>query len=148
MMILPRSGDQEAFMIRTAQCCCGSLTVETRTEPARVMVCHCVECQRRTGSAFGAAGYFKVEDVTISGPSTTYVRRGETGDPLRFHFCPTCGSTVYWFSDFRVGIIGVGMGAFADPSFPAPTGSVWERTRHSWVGFENVLDHFPEAMPR
>jgi hypothetical protein len=108
-------------MNRTAQCSCGSLKVETRSDPAHVMICHCIECQRRTGSAFGAGGYFRSEDVEVSGPSTTYVRVGTTGKRVETHFCPTCGSTVYWYPENMTGITGVGIGAFADSGFPAPT---------------------------
>jgi hypothetical protein len=44
-----------------------------------------------------------------------------------------CGSTVYWQGQGFPGMIGVAIGAFADPTFPPPTISVWEETRHSWV---------------
>ncbi len=132
-------------MKRTAQCCCGALTIETRTEPERTVICHCVECQRRTGSAFGVSAFFKAEDVDISGPSTAYVRIGTSGKRLEAHFCPTCGSTVYWLPEFLPGVIGVGLGAFADPSFPAPAISAWERSRHPWVKLGHDILHLPQG---
>jgi hypothetical protein len=82
-------------MTRMAQCCCGSLRADARTEPEIVAMCHCTECQRRTGSTFGVSSYFKVSDVEVSGPSTSYVRTGTSGNKVETHFCPTCGSTVY-----------------------------------------------------
>jgi hypothetical protein len=45
-------------------------------------------------------------------------------------------------------VIGIALGAFADPSFPAPTVSIWEQTRHPWVDFTLELDHHPKAVPR
>ncbi|NOJ47815.1 hypothetical protein HCN50_16425 [Bradyrhizobium sp. WSM 1744] len=48
-------------------------------------------------------------------------------------FCSTCGSTVYWESESFPGRVIVAIGNFADPSFPAPTVSVWEESRHPWV---------------
>ena len=52
---------------------------------------------------------------------------------------------MYWFADALPEWIGIAVGAFADPSFGKPKLSVWERTRHSWVAFDHVLDHFPEG---
>jgi hypothetical protein len=46
-------------MARTAHCCCGALRVEASADPDTVSACHCGECQRRTGSVFGVAAFFK-----------------------------------------------------------------------------------------
>ena len=73
---------------RIASCSCGKLTVSTRGDPIRVSICHCLACQRRTGSVFGAQARFLDDAVTIEGPSTEYVRLGDEGSSARFHFCP------------------------------------------------------------
>ena len=104
-------------MARVARCCCGSLQAEAVADPVAVVACHCTECQRRTGAAFGVGVYFRKGDVITVGPSTTYVRDGQGGRKFRSHFCPTCGTTVYWFADLRPDFIGVAIGAFTDPSF-------------------------------
>ena len=104
----------------------------------RLSMCHCFACQRRTGAPFGAQSRFRREQVSISGRSTCYTRAADSGNSVSFHFCPTCGSTVYWelsgFSD----LIAVALGMFADPGYPAPMISVWERTRHPWT--EHIAD--------
>jgi hypothetical protein len=130
-------------MTRTAHCCCGALRVEVSADPVAVFACHCGECQRRTGSVFGVGAYFKQEHARAEGPSTTYVRDGQGGRKLRMHFCPTCGTTVFWEPDFMPGYIGVAVGAFHDANFPRPTGSFWEETKHEWVAFTHDLAHFP-----
>jgi hypothetical protein len=122
-------------MARLARCCCGSLRVGAGAEPQLVALCHCVECQRGTGSLFGAGAFFRISDVEISGPSTSYVRVGTSGGRVEGHFCPTCGSTVYWFPEKFEGMVGVAVGAFADPTFPWPSVSAWEQSRHEWLAF-------------
>ena len=134
-------------MRRIAHCCCGSLRVETTGEPAIVAACHCRECQRRTGAPYGVSVYFEKTQVRPEGASKVYTRNGQEGRKLRFHFCPECGTTVYWEADFRPDQIGVALGAFADPAFPAPTRSAWEESRRSWVGFGHALVQFPQAPP-
>jgi hypothetical protein len=57
----------------------------------------------------------------------------ESGNRLTFHFCPQCGSTVYWQNSGHPDVIAVAVGAFADPQFPWPRHSVYERSRHGWV---------------
>jgi hypothetical protein len=45
-------------------------------------------------------------------------------------FCPLCRFTVYWTGEGFPGYVAVAIGAFADPTFPAPTIPVWEACRH------------------
>jgi hypothetical protein len=132
-------------MTRIAHCCCGSLRAEAIGEPVLVQVCHCSECQRRTGSVFGVSSFFQKSDVKTSGPSKVYVRDGQGGRKLRLHFCPHCGTTVYGDNDLRPGLTGIFVGAFADTSFPAPTRSIWEQSRHSWVAFDHEVSQFEQA---
>jgi hypothetical protein len=73
------------------------------------------------------------EQITFDGRATPWKRTGESGNTLTFNFCPTCGSTVYFENEAFPGIIGIAIGNFADPNFPAPTIAVWEETRHSWL---------------
>ena len=130
-------------MTRTAHCCCGALRVEASTDPDVVGVCHCGECQRRTGSVFSVSALFKRENVRAEGPSKIYVRDGQEGRKVRMHFCPTCGTTVFWEADLRPDHIGVAVGAFHDPNFPPPTVSVWEESKHGWVALTHDLAHLP-----
>jgi hypothetical protein len=132
-------------MSRIARCCCGSLRVETISEPATIVASHCSECQRRTGAPFGVSAYFERTQVRAEGPFKVHIRDGQEGRKLRFHFCPECGTTVYWDADFRPNHIAVAVGTFVDPSFPAPTRSVWEEGRHTWVSFGHDLERFPQA---
>jgi hypothetical protein len=73
-------------MTRIARCCCGALRAEVAGEPPRVGLCHCMECQRRTGSAFGVVAFFPKEKVRIDGTSKVYVRRSDAGRKVEFHF--------------------------------------------------------------
>jgi hypothetical protein len=124
---------------RRASCSCGQLTVSCRGEPVRISVCHCLACQKRTGSVFGAQVRFRRSDITsISGFSTTWIRQADSGNRLTFHFCPKCGSTVHYAIDDQPDVIAIPIGAFADPSFPAPRFSVYESRKHPWVHLDET----------
>jgi len=127
------SSSSESPLSRSAHCCCGALSAEAEGEPDAVVVCHCLECQRRTGSVFGTAAFFAAEAVRHSGASNTYERSSDEGRKLAFHFCPRCGTTVWWKTERHPGKIAIAVGAFADPDFPRPSRSVFNHSRYSWV---------------
>lgn len=127
--------------LRTAACSCGQLLAHVEGDPVRVSVCHCLACQRRTGSVFGQQARFAREKVRISGQSNTYVRVGDEGSEVRFHFCPHCGATVYYEAEGLEDSVAIPVGAFADPKFPAPTVSVYEERKHAWVTVPANAEH-------
>lgn len=129
--------------IRLASCSCGQLTAQVVGEPVRISICHCLACQRRTGSVFGEQARLPRENVSISGVSTEYARVGDEGSRIRFHFCPRCGSTVYYESDGLEAYLAIPVGAFADPSFPSPRVSVYESRMHRWVVPPPEAEHMP-----
>jgi hypothetical protein len=81
--------------------------------------------------------------VTITGKSTEFVRTGDEGTKASFNFCPHCGATVFYFAVGSQDTIGIPVGAFADPSFPGPSVSVYEERMHSWVKMPGPIDHIP-----
>jgi hypothetical protein len=131
-------------MTRTAHCCCGALRAEVSGEPTLVAACHCEQCQRRTGSAFGISAYFPAGQIRIAGFSKVFCRESEAGQAVEMHFCPECGTSVYWEAAFMPGHIGIAAGTFFDPAFPPPTVSAWERSKHPWISFVGTTLHLRE----
>jgi hypothetical protein len=126
---------------RLASCSCGQLTAAIADEPIRVGVCHCLACQRRTGSVFDAQARFRKESVEIRGQSTQYVRIGDEGSKATFSFCPACGATVHYQIEGHEETIAIPVGAFAEPGFPEPTVSVYEERKHVWVAMPENIEH-------
>ena len=129
-------------MSRLASCSCGQLTASVTGDPVRVSICHCLACQRRTGSPFAQQARFPRENVTVSGASTEFVRAGDDGPGAIFHFCARCGDTVYLEPIEMPPFVSIPVGAFADPHFPAPTVSVYESRKHDWVHVPPNTVHF------
>ena len=126
---------------RIASCSCGQLTATTVEDPFRVSICHCLNCQRRSGSVFAAQARFNRKGVTIRGRSTQYVIVGDEGGKAIFSFCPTCGATVYYETEGNEEVVAIPVGAFADPGFPQPHYSVYENRKHAWVGLPASIEH-------
>ena len=132
-----------------ARCSCGAVALSLPGPTTRVAACHCIECQRRTGAPFGVAAFYPAEIVTISGVPKEYVRAAASGGSVRFYFCSECGSTVYWKPDNLPAMIGVAVGAIADPNFPAPAKSVFEQSKHMWVEISATdVEHLQQGSVR
>jgi hypothetical protein len=97
-------------------------------------MCHCLACQRRTGSVFGVQAWYPREQMEpVRGTAKQYIRQADSGRRVTFSFCPECGGTVFWSAERRPELIAVAVGTFADPGFEKPGLSVWERRRHPWT---------------
>ena len=132
---------------REATCHCGQLRLNVEGEPFNVSICNCLACQRRTGSAFGMQAGFRADQVSVEGRYSDYSRISDQADRKEhvFHFCPDCGSQVFYTEPTEPELVVVAVGAFADPTFPPPTESGYDSRRHPWVGLpESVARHTPE----
>ena len=119
---------------RTAACRCGQLRARVVGDPVRVSVCHCLDCQKRTGSAFSAQARWPEARVELDGLSKTWTHRADSGNRITHHFCPNCGSTVHYRIEGKFdGLVAIPLGSFDDPYFLQPAFSVWEARKHDWV---------------
>jgi len=123
---------------RTASCRCGQLKATVTGDPVRVSACHCLNCKKRSGSAFTVQARWASDQVRIEGGSKTFGKVADSGNRATFHFCANCGSDVYYeidgkFDDKFNGLIAIPLGAFDDPFVLQPRFSVWEKRKNDWL---------------
>jgi hypothetical protein len=129
-------------MTRTASCRCGQLKATVTGDPVRVSVCHCLNCKKRSGSAFAVQARWPSARVQVEGRSKTHVMIADSGNSATFHFCPDCGSDVYYVNNGKFDdLVAIPVGAFDDPYFVTPAFSVWEERKHEWVELVGDLEH-------
>jgi hypothetical protein len=85
---------------------------------------------------------FKADQVQVVGRFSDYARISDEADRKEhvFHFCPDCGSQVFYTEPSEPDLVVVSVGSFADPSFPPPTESGYDSRRHPWV-------RLPDSIP-
>ncbi len=115
---------------RKALCCCGSSFITLAAAPIIVGICHCDNCKRRTGSAFGWSAYFLDDAVLETGGALREYRLSER---QQRSFCATCGTTLFWKTSTFPGHTGVAGGCFEDP-LPEPNLTVSNDGKCAWVG--------------
>lgn len=120
-------------MKHEASCSCGQLKLVYTGEITKTTMCHCLECQKRTGSVFAVQTTFDRNKSIITGNSTVFKRTGDEGTITSFHFCPKCGSTVYYESDWLGEKIAIPIETLSDPSLPMPKVDIYRNRKHHWV---------------
>src|SRR5919112_3028785 len=95
---------------RVATCRCGQLRALCVGEPVRISVCHCLDSQRRSGSAFAVQARWPDDQIAVAGEFRTWVRTADSGHKASYRFCPRCGSTVAYTIEGWPGVTAVPLG--------------------------------------
>jgi hypothetical protein len=134
-------------MERIASCACSSVSLRVTGEPVAHSVCHCNNCKKRTGSAFGVGAYFPVHAVLrIDGPTIEYAfhNAARNEDQTR-HFCARCGTTLYWKISSLPGVLGIAGGCFADNPLGEPDITASHSKKWDWVSIPEHWRVWPET---
>ena len=121
-------------------CACGAVRYRLASEPLFVHCCHCLNCQRQTGSAFVINVLIEADRVEVLAgePQPIAVPR-DGGGSQRIWRCPGCQIAV--FSEYtRREVLFVRAGTLDDPASVAPDVHIFTRSKLPWV----VL---PESVP-
>ena len=118
---------------KTAACACGALTVSVAAPPVKIHACSCLDCQRRTGSAFSCTAFFADVAAVVNGEFKSFRRIADSGRVNDASFCPACGCAVFSRLEGLPDVIGVTVGCFADPAFEKPGTLYWTVRRHQWL---------------
>jgi hypothetical protein len=120
--------------VRRASCRCGQLIATVTGDPVRVSVCHCLDCKKRSGSAFAVQARWPSAQFKAEGESRSWSHLADSGHRITHHFCPECGSSLHYVIEGKFdGLVAIPLGAFDDPYFASPGFSVWEVRKNDWV---------------
>ncbi len=133
-------------MNHKAQCQCGQLKIDSSDEPDHVVICHCQARQHRTGATFGTGLYFRKELLTTTGRHSEWARGSDSVRGLVNHFCPDCGTTVFWTLEMRPDHMGVALGCLTTPA-PTPERAIWTEEAQDWVLFPEDMPVFEKGTP-
>jgi hypothetical protein len=130
-----RIGGKETDMKIDGRCHCGHITYEAEIDPERVMICHCVDCQTLSGSAFRTVAFTREGTFRLlSGELKIYVKTSESGNKRPQSFCPECGTPIYSSTvgeGPKVHVIRVGTARQRDQL--TPKAQLWFRSSQRWL---------------
>jgi hypothetical protein len=125
---------------REGGCSCGAVRYRLTAEPLFVNCCHCLNCQRQTGSAFVVNVLIEADRVElVTGAPQPIDAPRDDGSVQRIFRCPDC--QVALFSEYgRPEVWFVRAGTLDDPAGVAPDAHIFTRSKLPWVTL-------PESMP-
>jgi hypothetical protein len=125
---------------KRAACLCGGLSVTVSAPPRFAHACSCLDCQRRSGSAFSYSAFFDEPVTKIEGEPKVWRRLSDAGRWHEANFCPVCGVTVFIRMQAAPEMLCVPVGSFSDASFPAPARLYWTSRRHHWLELPHGIE--------
>ena len=114
-------------------CACGAVRYGLTSDPLFTHCCHCLNCQRQTGSAFVVNLLIEADRVEIleGAPQPVDVPRDD-GSAQRIFRCPTC--QIALFSEYsRPQVRFVRAGTLDDPTAVTPDVHIFTRSKVGWV---------------
>ena len=126
----------------TGACLCGAVRYTILAEPVISGLCHCRDCQRFTGSAFGAMVIVSKEALTINGTMKTFTSLGGSGKPILRHFCPECGSSIAEETGNAPGRVILNIGTLDDPKSVTPAREIFCDYALPWVQTTGDMQRF------
>lgn len=130
----------------TGGCLCGKVRYSADAEPAFVGVCHCTDCQKFTGSAFGTVVGIPKSTFLVQGQVSTYSKPGDSGKPIERSFCPNCGSSISDVASMMPDIVMIGVGTLDDAGWVKPAMQIYCDSAQPWVQLGGEMKSFAK-MP-
>ena len=121
-------------------CHCGRITFTAEIDPARVMVCHCSDCQVLSGAPFRMAVAAPLESFVLHGQPKSYIKVAESGNRRAQLFCPECGTPLFAMAPENATSVIIRLGCVNQRAQLRPAIQLWQRSSMPWL---SELHHIP-----
>ena len=128
-------------------CLCGRVRFQTTQAPLRTLACHCIFCQRVTGSSYFAESMFPMNAVVLNaGPLSSYEHiSGGSKKKVFVHFCPNCGTTISLTFERWPEIRGISRGCYDNPNAVEVSSHIWTQSAQTGTALPSGIECFTGA---
>lgn len=126
-------------MKRQGGCLCSQVRYELSGEPLAVVICHCKNCQKQSGSTFSINIIGQSEQIEIQGNLSTYADTNDSGDPVNRNFCENCGSPIFSEILSQGNLIALKVGTLDDTSDIEPQTQFWCISKQNWLSLDTKM---------
>jgi hypothetical protein len=131
---------REIALPLTGGCYCGAARYELNAAPLAIYLCHCTDCQRQSGSAFGMSMPVPRPALRVTaGDPARFERTTATGRRTALRFCATCASRLY--SESTPEMVMLRPGTLDDTTWLRPSAQIWSRSAHDWACVDDILTY-------
>jgi hypothetical protein len=132
-------------MSKTGGCECGSTTYSLAAdEPVHMYICHCLNCQTRSGSAFAEHAMIQAANFTYEGATVSHHRTAR-GMEFAEVFCAACHTRLFNHNSAMPGIIFLRAGTLSDSQALAPIAHIWTKRKQPWLALPADIPSFAES---
>jgi len=115
-------------------CHCGGIRYEATVDPERTRICHCLDCQKLTGTAYRVSVPAEEGSLRLlAGQPKVYVKVGDSGARRAQAFCPNCGSPLFTYDADTPKIYGLRIGCIDERAALVPRRQKWCRSALAWT---------------
>lgn len=120
---------------REGGCLCGAIRYRVTGKPLTLYACHCTDCQKQSGSAFGMSMMFlKTQLELLQGSPRTFTKTfPDDGRQKYGKFCGDCGVRLWGEASAAPQIAILKPGTLDDTRGLVPVGHIWTRSAQPWV---------------
>ncbi len=124
----------------TGGCHCGAIRYEVEGEPMHSALCHCTDCRRHAGAPMVGWTLFGNDHFRVTQGEARIYASSEHG---RRHFCPDCGTGLFYTNDVVFqGMTDVQSATLDDPAALPPTAQIQTAERIAWMKSVDALPQF------
>lgn len=126
-------------------CACGAVRYALNGAPMFVNCCHCLDCQRQTGSAFVLNALIEANRVEVRAGAPKATRMPtDSGRPHDVFRCPECGTAIWSEYGGVSAIRFVRVGTLDEPGAMKPNAHIYTRTKQPWLNLPPDMPAFEE----
>jgi hypothetical protein len=127
-------------------CHCGRISFTAQVDPARVMVCHCSDCQVMSGSPFRAVVPAAIEDFVLRGEPKRYIKTADSGNRRAQVFCGDCGTPLFATAPENATQVIIRTGCVKQRATLVPKAQIWQHSALPWIHAVQAVPGSPEAQ--
>jgi hypothetical protein len=126
-------------------CACGAVRYRLRSAPMFVHCCHCLDCQRQTGSAFVLNAIIETDRIeTLAGKPEPVPVPTDSKRPHDIYRCPKCQTALWSDYGHRPSLRFLRIGTLDDPTALQPDVHIYTRSKLPWVKLPDGVPAFAE----
>jgi hypothetical protein len=127
-------------------CHCGLVSFTAEVNPARVMVCHCIDCQVLSGAPFRAVVTAPIESFVLRGQTKSYVKVAQSGNKRAQVFCPECATPLFATAPENATQVIIRLGCVKQRAELVPAAQIWQHSAQPWLSELHRIPGSPEQQ--
>ena len=117
----------------TGQCHCGAISFTASIYPAKIIACHCADCQIFSGGPFRTVAPAPVENVKLTGTPKLYIKTAASGNKRAQAFCGECGTNLYAAEHDLPKVLHIRLGCVNERAEITPIIQIWGKSAMPWL---------------